>query len=71
LQRLTRSGHVSREQLLKPTQPLAAQRADFTHVQSRWSLLKSLLPHFLCSAHAGYITAQNLLIDGGAYPGTF
>jgi 3-oxoacyl-[acyl-carrier protein] reductase len=26
---------------------------------------------FLCSAHAGFITGQNLLIDGGAYPGTF
>jgi 3-oxoacyl-[acyl-carrier protein] reductase len=25
---------------------------------------------FLCSAQAGYITAQNLLIDGGTYPGT-
>ena len=25
---------------------------------------------FVCSAHAGYITAHNLLIDGGAYPGT-
>jgi 3-oxoacyl-[acyl-carrier protein] reductase len=24
---------------------------------------------FLCSAHAGYITGQSLLIDGGAYPG--
>jgi 3-oxoacyl-[acyl-carrier protein] reductase len=26
---------------------------------------------FLCSAHAGFITGQSLLIDGGAYPGTF
>ncbi|WP_048646697.1 SDR family oxidoreductase [Nitratireductor soli] len=26
---------------------------------------------FLCSAHAGFITGQNLLIDGGGYPGTY
>ncbi|MGF6601046.1 3-oxoacyl-[acyl-carrier protein] reductase [Paraburkholderia sp. GAS448] len=26
---------------------------------------------FLCSTHAGFITGQNWLIDGGAYPGTF
>ncbi len=26
---------------------------------------------FLCSVHAGFINGQNLLMDGGAYPGTF
>jgi 3-oxoacyl-[acyl-carrier protein] reductase len=26
---------------------------------------------FLCSAQAGFITGQSLLIDGGQYPGTF
>ena len=26
---------------------------------------------FLCSVHAGYMTGQNILLDGGAFPGTF
>lgn len=26
---------------------------------------------YLCSAQAGYITGQNLLLDGGLFPGTF
>jgi 3-oxoacyl-[acyl-carrier protein] reductase len=26
---------------------------------------------YICSAQASYITGQNFLIDGGAYPGTY
>lgn len=26
---------------------------------------------FLCSRHAGYITGQNILMDGGLYPAAF
>ena len=26
---------------------------------------------FICSVHAGYLMGQNILLDGGAYPGTF
>jgi len=26
---------------------------------------------FLCSVHAGFITGQNILLDGGAYPAAF
>jgi 3-oxoacyl-[acyl-carrier protein] reductase len=26
---------------------------------------------FICSQHAGYLTGQNILLDGGSYPGTF
>ena len=30
-----------------------------------------MLCAFVCSAHAGYLVGQNLLLDGGNYPGTF
>jgi 3-oxoacyl-[acyl-carrier protein] reductase len=26
---------------------------------------------FICSVHASYLVGQNILLDGGAYPGTF
>ena len=25
---------------------------------------------FLCGVHAGFISGQNILLDGGAFPGT-
>ena len=32
---------------------------------------QKFLKSFLASAHAGFITGQNFLIDGGAFPGAF
>jgi 3-oxoacyl-[acyl-carrier protein] reductase len=26
---------------------------------------------FICSVHASYLVGQNILLDGGNYPGTF
>jgi 3-oxoacyl-[acyl-carrier protein] reductase len=26
---------------------------------------------FICSVHASYLVGQNILLDGGAYPGTY
>jgi len=26
---------------------------------------------FMCSVHAGYLVGQNILLDGGNYPGTY
>jgi 3-oxoacyl-[acyl-carrier protein] reductase len=26
---------------------------------------------FICSMQAGYLVGQNILLDGGSYPGTF
>jgi 3-oxoacyl-[acyl-carrier protein] reductase len=51
---------------------LAAQRRD-TIPAKRFGDAAEFgdLCAFLCSRQAGYLTGQNLLIDGGAYPGTF
>lgn len=40
-------------------------------IAGRRALLFGAYAAFLCSVHAGYITAQNLLIDGGSYPATY
>lgn len=50
---------------------LAAERARAVPVQRFGNPDEfGALCAFLCSVHAGYVTAQNILIDGGAYPGT-
>ncbi|MGH7185442.1 MAG: SDR family oxidoreductase, partial [Pseudomonadota bacterium] len=51
---------------------LAAQRASAIPAQRFGSAEEfGAVCAFLCSVHAGYLTGQNILLDGGAYPGTF
>ncbi len=61
-----------------------AKRQNITFEQSRQNRINSVPAKrfgtadefgatcaFLCSTHAGYITGQNILIDGGVYPAAF
>ena len=51
---------------------LAAQRRDMVPARRFGSPEEfGAFCAFVCSVHAGYLTGQNLLIDGGVYPGTF
>jgi 3-oxoacyl-[acyl-carrier protein] reductase len=54
----TRDEVAASRQATNPTGRFG-QPAEFGHVCA-----------FLCSVHAGYMTGQNILLDGGAYPGT-
>jgi len=36
-----------------------------------WAIVNGELLRLLCSTHAGYITGQNILIDGGLFPAAF
>ena len=59
-----KTGQSMAEVLSKRTQSIPSQRLgaadEFGSVCA-----------FLCSVHASYLTGQNILLDGGAYPGTF
>lgn len=56
----------------KTPEALAAERAA-ANPSGRFGTSKEFgaACAFLCSQHAGFITGQNWLMDGGAYPGTF
>ncbi|MGH8913252.1 MAG: SDR family oxidoreductase, partial [Acidimicrobiia bacterium] len=61
-----------------------AQSAGITYEEARQEMVESIAAKrmgrpeelgaacaFLCSAHAGFISGQNLQLDGGSYRGTF
>ena len=56
----------------RPVDEIAAERAK-ANPAGRFGTAEEFgaLCAFVCSVHAGYMTGQNLLLDGGAYPGTF
>ena len=59
------------KKLGKTVEELAKARADANPAKRFGSIEEfGAACAFLCSAHAGFITGQNLLMDGGAYPGT-
>ena len=56
----------------EPIETLMARRAATIPAQRFGSADEfGALCAFICSVHAGYLTGQNLLLDGSAYPGTF
>jgi 3-oxoacyl-[acyl-carrier protein] reductase len=55
-----------------PIEDLLAQRRKLNPTQRFGSADEfGAVCAFLCSVHTGYLTGQNILLDGGAYPGTF
>jgi len=70
--RLRGNMEFNAKKLGKTATELAKQRAD-ANPAKRFGTIEEFgaACAFLASAHAGYITGQNLLMDGGAFPGTF
>jgi 3-oxoacyl-[acyl-carrier protein] reductase len=58
-----KSGQSPEEAIAQRTAPIPAQRLG--HANEFGATCA-----FLCSQHASYITGQNILMDGGSYPGT-
>jgi len=69
--RLRANMEFNAKKLGKTAAELAQQRAD-ANPSKRFGTIEEFgaACAFLCSVHAGFITGQNLLMDGGHYPGT-
>jgi 3-oxoacyl-[acyl-carrier protein] reductase len=70
--RLRSNLEFNAKKLGKPAAELRKQRTD-ANPAGRFGTIEEFgdACAFLCSAQAGFVTGQNLLMDGGAYPGTF
>jgi 3-oxoacyl-[acyl-carrier protein] reductase len=70
--RLRSNIEFNAKKLGKSAEEVARARADFCPAK-RFGTPQEFgdACAYLCSAQAGYITGQNLLMDGGIYPGTF
>jgi 3-oxoacyl-[acyl-carrier protein] reductase len=70
--RLRGNMEFNAKKLGKTAAELAKQRAE-ANPSKRFGNIEEFgaACAFLASVHAGYITGQNLLMDGGAFPGTF
>jgi 3-oxoacyl-[acyl-carrier protein] reductase len=62
-------GKAAERQGISPTEARAAREASIPAKRLGDPAEFGAACAFLCSAQAGYITGQNLLIDGGAFPG--
>ncbi|WP_300303325.1 SDR family oxidoreductase [Ferrovibrio sp.] len=58
----------AKQQGVSPDEALAARRAELPAGRFGEPGELGRLCAFLCSAHAGYISGQSILIDGGAHP---
>jgi 3-oxoacyl-[acyl-carrier protein] reductase len=58
----------AKQEGISPEQALAARRAELPAKRFGEPQELGRLCAYLCSAHAGYISGQSILIDGGAHP---
>ncbi len=58
----------AKQEGVSPQQALDARRAELPAKRFGDPLEVGRLCAYLCSAHAGYISGQSILIDGGAHP---